>query len=108
MKPGDIILIPFPFAELTNTKIRPAVVIAITKDKYRDVIVSAISSLIPKTIGKNEIILEPTRINKLRVKSVIKVDRIVTIKRDDLINHLGKLTDEELNKFKKVFWNLIR
>ena len=37
MKTGDIIFIPFPFAELTNKKVRPAVVIALTKDKYRDV-----------------------------------------------------------------------
>jgi hypothetical protein len=36
MNIGDIILIPFPFAELTNRKVRPAVVIAETNDKYRD------------------------------------------------------------------------
>lgn len=41
MKTGDIILIPFPFAEITHVKVRPAVVIAITKDKYKDVVVSA-------------------------------------------------------------------
>ncbi len=33
MKTGDIVIIPFPFAELTNIKARPAVVIAETKDK---------------------------------------------------------------------------
>lgn len=41
MKTGNIILVPFPFSELTNIKVRPAVVISTTKDKYEDVIVSA-------------------------------------------------------------------
>ena len=36
MKLGDIILIPFPFAELTNIKVRPAVVITETADIYKD------------------------------------------------------------------------
>ena len=81
MKTGDIIFIPFPFAELTNKKVRPAVVIAQTKDKYKDVIVAAISSVIPERTNGNEIIIEPSQINKLRAKSVIKVDRIVTLKK---------------------------
>ena len=101
MKTGDIILIPFPYAELTNRKIRPAVVIAVTKDKYKDIIVSAISSVVPDKTTDNEIILEPTQVNKLRAKSVIKVDRLVTVKRQNLVARLGKLTDAELVLFKR-------
>jgi len=36
MKRGDIVLIPFPFSGLTQVKIRPAVVITETKDRYKD------------------------------------------------------------------------
>ena len=36
MKIGDIILIPFPFAELTNKKVRPVVIITETEDKYKE------------------------------------------------------------------------
>ncbi len=50
MKTGDIILIPFPFSELTEIKIRPAVVVAVTKDKYNDVVLAAISSQVASTI----------------------------------------------------------
>jgi len=108
MKTGDIILIPFPFAQLTNVKVRPAVVIAQTKDKYKDIIVAAISSVIPKTITKNEIIIEPNETNKLRTKSVIKVDRIVTLKKEDMIAPLGKLSEAELTTFKNIFKNLAK
>lgn len=85
MKTGNIILVPFPFSELTNIKVRPAVVISTTKDKYEDVIVSAISSVIPDSISANEIIIESNSINNLRVKSVLKVDRIVTKKKNQLL-----------------------
>lgn len=80
MKTGDIILIPFHFAEATHVKVRPSVVVALTKDKFSDVVVCAISSVIPKSISDNEIVISPNKTNKLRVKSVIKVDRIVTLK----------------------------
>jgi len=92
VKIGDIILIPFPFAELTNKKVRPAVIIAETVDKYKDLVVSAISSVVPSKISQREIILNPNKINNLRAESVIKVDRIVTLKRDDKIADLGKLS----------------
>lgn len=85
MKAGDIVLIPFPFTNFSKQKVRPAVVISETKDKYKDLIVAAISSVIPKHLTENEIIIDPNNFNNLRVKSVIKVDRIVTIKRESLI-----------------------
>ena len=107
MKTGDIILIPFPFAELTNKKVRPSVVIAETKDKYRDIIVSAISSVVSQKTTENEIIIEASSINKLRAKSVIKIDRIVTVKREDMIAPLGKLTESELTMFKQKFKALV-
>jgi mRNA interferase MazF len=47
MKTGTIIIIPFPFSELTAVKVRPAVIISTTKDKYSDLILAAISSQIP-------------------------------------------------------------
>ena len=46
MKPGDIILIDFPFTIPTQSKIRPAVVLTVTQDKYKDIIICAISSVI--------------------------------------------------------------
>jgi mRNA interferase MazF len=107
MKAGDIILIPFPYAELTNIKVRPAVVVAITDDKYKDIIVCAVSSVIPESLSKNEIILTPDSRNRLRVKSVLKVDRIVTLKHENKIADLGKLSASNLALFKTKFKRLI-
>jgi mRNA interferase MazF len=108
MKTGDIILIPFPFAETTNTKARPAVVVSVTKDKYKDIIVCAISSVVPGKLSENEMLISPQNANRLRVTSVLKVDRIVTLKRKDVIHQMGKLTISELAKFKEIFRKLVQ
>ena len=108
MKTGDIVLVPFPFTELNNIKVRPAVVISTTKDKYEGLIVSAISSVIPDSISPNEFIIEISSVNNLRSKSVIKVDRIVTIKKESVIAKIGNLSEIELNNFIIVFKNLVK
>jgi mRNA interferase MazF len=107
MENGDIVLIPFPFADKRTVKVRPAVVITTTADKYRDLVVSAISSVDPHTVGRNEMAVSPTAMNGLRVRSVIKVDRIVTIQRDMVLAHIGKLSTSELKAFKTIFRALV-
>jgi mRNA interferase MazF len=107
MKTGDIILIPFPFSELTDVKLRPAVVIAETKDKYRDPILSAISSQIPASLSTTEIVLKPDSLNGLRALSIIKVDRIFTLKSEKIVATIGRLSLNHLTEFKKVFKNLV-
>ncbi len=107
MQTGDIILIPFPFSELTNIKVRPAVVIAETKDKFKDIILAAISSQIPQVLSPNEIIINPDNINGLRVSSVIKVDRIFTLKSEKIITAIGKLNAITLSSFRFTFKSLI-
>ena len=81
--------------------------VSITKDKYKDIIVCAISSVVPAKLSANEILITPQNTNKLRVPSVLKVDRIVTLKRKDVIHQMGKLNHLELEKFKEVFRKLV-
>lgn len=107
MKTGDIVLIPFPFAELTQLKARPAVVIAETADKYRDLIVAAISSVVPPELSRNELVIFPDARNGLRARSVIKVDRIITTKSEHIITHLGVLSASERETFTMMFRNLV-
>ncbi len=71
MNTGEIVLIPFPFSELSQVKVRPAVVITETKDKYKDLVVSAISSVLPSKISEREFIIPASDKNNLRVKSVL-------------------------------------
>ena len=108
MKTGDIVLVPFPYSDLENVKVRPAVVVTITKDKYNDIVVCAISSVIPNQISDNEMTIKHNSLNKLRVDSILKVDRIVTLKQKDKIANLGKLSSAELKTFKTKFSSLVQ
>ena len=103
MNTGDVILIPFPFAELTNTKVRPAIIVCETKDSYKDLVLCAISSIVPAKFSENEMLLIVDQENGLRKKSVLKVDRIVTAKEQNIIAKIGKLSDSDLEKFKEKF-----
>ncbi len=107
MKTGDIILIPFPFAELTNKKVRPAVVVCETKDVYKDLVLCAISSVVPSKLSENEILLVRDNRNELRKNSVLKIDRIVTAKAQDVIARIGELSESDSEKFKQKFKRLI-
>lgn len=107
MTTGAIVLIPFPFAEGTNKKVRPAVVVCRTKDKYEDLVICAISSVVPTSLSENEILLQPNKLNGLRAISVLKIDRIVTAKRQDVIAQLGVLDVKELADFKVIFKKLV-
>lgn len=107
MNTGTIVLIPFPFAELTNIKVRPALVISTTKDKYQDLILCAISSVLPAKPGIFEMVVQPDRGNNLRVSSVIKIDRVVTLKKEDIITILGAISIGETEQFKKKFKQLV-
>jgi len=107
MKTGEIILVPFPYAEFTNRKVRPCVVICETKDRYQDAVVSAISSVVPERLNEHEILVEADSLNNLRTTSIIKVDRIVIVKKYDIIAKIGELNETQLNKFIRKFKSLV-
>ena len=74
-----IVVVDYPFTNLTQTKIRPAVVAATTDDKYKDVILCLISSVVPHKLNNREILLQPNAINNLRAPSIIKVYRVIKL-----------------------------
>lgn len=107
MKTGDIVLIPFPFTTLNQVKLRPAVIVCNTKDQYSDIVICAISSVIPSSTSENEFILSPSKVNGLRRKSVVKVDRIFTLKSTNIRHRLGNLETAELQDFRIKFKALV-
>ena len=110
MKPGDIILIDFPFTIPTQSKISPAVVLTVTQDKYKDIIICAISSVVPSTIAPREIFISTGNSSfpatGLRVESIIKIDRLATLRTTDVIMQLGycppNLWNEIVTKFRSL------
>ena len=91
MKKGDIVLIPFPFTDLTGAKNRPALIL-INSDE--DITVSFITTQL-KWQENSDIRLEPSNQNGLKKTSLIRLSKITTIDKELVIGKLGQLTDTE-------------
>ncbi|NEU76449.1 type II toxin-antitoxin system PemK/MazF family toxin [Hassallia byssoidea VB512170] len=91
---GDIVLVQFPFTDLSQTKLRPAVVL-LENTSLNEVTLCFISSQNIENISSEEFILSTSDAEfietGLRVASKVRVTRIVTLQRQLIIRRLGKL-----------------
>jgi mRNA interferase MazF len=88
---GKIVLIPFPFTDLTSTKLRPALVLY---EGQQDVVVAFISSRITKTRPIDVKIAEDHpefKQSELKLASTIKLDKIATIAKELILGEIGEL-----------------
>ncbi|MBI3013684.1 MAG: type II toxin-antitoxin system PemK/MazF family toxin [Candidatus Tectomicrobia bacterium] len=96
MKRGTIVLTPFPFTDLAGTKIRPAIVVSRTDRPGDDVILAFITSVPSSRLLPTDLSLEPShpdfRATGLKVRSVIKCDKLATVQRRILLGELGALS----------------
>ena len=78
---GDVVLVPFPFTDLSSVKQRPALVLSPERlNKVRpDLVLAAITSQIPDVVGEDEILLSDTdlRTTGLLKASIIKLGKIL-------------------------------
>jgi mRNA-degrading endonuclease toxin of MazEF toxin-antitoxin module len=107
MLTGTVVIVSFPNTDLVSSKARPAAVVTETDDSYKDVIVSMITSVLPTSLNKQQILIHPSRTNNLRTTSVIKVSRLVTVEREKIVAAIGKLDDNDLQLFKEKFKSLV-
>ncbi|HEX9722555.1 MAG TPA: type II toxin-antitoxin system PemK/MazF family toxin [Candidatus Paceibacterota bacterium] len=94
-KQGAIVLVPFPFTNLTAAKVRPALVLS-AEPLNEDVIVAFISSK-PKQ-GKYVVGIIPSRENGLKVASVIICSKIATLEKAVVLGELGTLEERFLKQ----------
>jgi mRNA interferase MazF len=104
-KQGDIVLVPFPFTDLSGEKVRPAVVIS-SEEKGDDVTLCFISSIIPNKILGNEILIKKEekdfKNTGLKTNSVVKVTKIATLEKKIILGKLGNLDLKNLLKIKII------
>jgi len=91
LKRGDIVLVSFPFTDLSSLKVRPALIIS-NDPQQNDIILAFISSVTdnPQTFDivlKN---LDPDFLTTgLKKTSVFKMDKILTVASILIIRRLG-------------------
>jgi mRNA interferase MazF len=75
MQKGDIVLVPFPFTDLTGSKKRPALML-VTEEL--DVTVCFISSQLHWQ-ETTDLLLKPNKTNGLKKASLVRIGKIATI-----------------------------
>lgn len=106
MSKGTIVLVPFPFTDLSGNKVRPCVVLYEQKNG-EDCIVAFISSVKHPRLGVYELNLKATEANGLKKDSILKLDKLATLQKKIVLGELGTLEPvlvKEMNvKLKKLF-----
>lgn len=96
MRRGTVVLTPFPFTDLSGAKVRPAVVVSRTDRPGDDVILAFVSSVVPPRPLPTDLVVEPShpdfRETGLKVPSVVKCDKLATVKRRIILGELGQLS----------------
>ena len=105
---GDIVLVPFPFTDLSAVKKRPA--IAVSSDAYDrerpDVIVVAVTSQARPASGFGECALAGWRMAGLLRPSVMK-PVIATVNRALLLRRLGRLSQNDREAVRRALRTII-
>jgi mRNA interferase MazF len=102
---GDIVLTLFPFTDLSQTKLRPAVVLSSepTKD---EVTLCFISSQNVNDLTVDEFAIKDSEpdfsTTKLKVSSKVRVTRIATLKHQLIIRRLGKLGTQHIQQLNTI------
>lgn len=91
-----VVLVPFPFDDLSGLKVRPAVCLTGAVGTHRHVVLAFITSTVPPTLEPTDIVLTPGTpefaATGLRVRSTLRLHRMVTVSTTIIQRQLGVLT----------------
>ena len=104
MKPGDIVLIRFPQADLKAGKLRPALVLAVAPGPYADLLLALVSSRIYQAVPDFDEIIAPTdsdyETTGLKVQSVVRIARIASVAPSVINARLGNISPTRLQQIR--------
>ena len=97
-KRGSVALVRFPYTDLSDSKVRPAVIV--TADTYLtqadDVLCAFLSSVLPDPLLPTDIILSSThpdfRRTGLKRSSVLRTHKLMLLDREPVYSKLGDLS----------------
>lgn len=94
---GNIVLVPFPFTDLSGQKVRPAVIIS-PNPIGQDILLAFISSVIPISLEPTDYVLPVTHpafsSTGLHARSVFRMSKLITLHRSIIQRRLGHVTPE--------------
>ncbi|NQE04998.1 hypothetical protein C5S32_03910 [ANME-1 cluster archaeon GoMg1] len=108
---GDIVLVPFPFTDLSTIKKRPALVVSADwyNKRYRDVVLVAVTSHVPPILDELDYRITETdfKTGKLYKESIVKLGKVFTIESSLIIKRIcdvrGQTMDKIRDQLNKVY-----
>jgi len=96
LRRGDVVLVPFPFTDLTTEKLRPAIIISVDPQKT-DVVIAFISSVVsPARLSETDYLLNQDNPDfartGLKKGSTFRMRKLLTIERSKIIRRLGRVS----------------
>ncbi len=93
---GDVVLLPYPFTDLSMQKVRPAVIVSATSKKYTDVFIIPLTSKVDNLV-EGEFVLKDWQRAGLNVVTAVK--RGCMLINSELVRFkAGVLSREDLEK----------
>lgn len=96
---GRVVLVRYPFTDLSTAKVRPAVVVTsnLLLSQMEDVLCLFISSVIPGELLSTDFVLEPSHLafpaTGLRFRSVFRTHKLAVLHQSLVLRKLGDLED---------------
>ena len=98
----EIVLVPFPFTDLTTTKKRPALIISPNEyNEKLDVIIAFITSKLDLEYRIGDYIIQEWKKANLPKPSMLRM-KFATIDKSIIIKKLGTLMEKDANEFSKL------
>ena len=94
---GDVVLVPFPFSDLSATKVRPAVVVssALYQASEPDIVLAALTSKTGAASGPLDYMLRDWHVAGLRLPSALK-PVLFTLDPRRVLYHVGQITARDM------------
>ena len=104
-KQGEIIIVPFPFSDLSSIKNRPVLIIS-RSNNSEDIITCGLTSNLKD--NKSSVLIDNSNLENGRIpkKSLIKVDKIFTLNKSIIKKKVGRINQEKFNEVKRVLESL--
>ena len=101
----DLVLIPFPYADLSSSKKRPVLVLT-APDHHGDFIALAVTT-VPQGETAVPITLVDIVDGTLPKPSWIRVDKVFTLSDQSIVKHIGKIKTECVGKVLKSLCSIV-
>jgi mRNA interferase MazF len=96
---GDVVMVRFPFTDVSGAKVRPALIVQNDRDnqRLRKTVIAMISGNLRRLADASHLLIDPATpdgvSSGLKVPSLVSCNNLFTLEQKDILRSLGHLSD---------------